>query len=143
MARTKQTARPSGKPPKKVASKSAAKSANEGEQETKKRRRKPGKKAASDVRKIQSSDKLLMRMKPFKRMVIEKLQAQGGYPGIPKWDEKHRLGKEALTIIQEYIEEYAAKIVEAAVLIAQNANRKSVYGKDLILARDIITSCST
>ena len=150
MARTKQTPKRStgGKAPRgHLATKAARKSARiaEGEEITKKTkwprfashhlqgvkkpfRYRPGTVALREIRRYQKSTDLLIKKKPFQRVVKEIARELGG---------DLRFQSTAVMALQEATEAYMVGIFEDANLCAIHARRVTIMPKDIQLARRI------
>jgi histone H3 len=138
MARTKQTARMStgGIAPRKMLSTepiqtfpvSAPKRAMPMGGIKKPHRYRPGTVALREIRRYQKSTELLIRRRPFERLVREIAQDY-------KADLKFR--RNAVEAIQEVTEAYLVGLLEDANLCAIHSKRCSLYPKDVMLARRI------
>ena len=140
MARTKTTARKSSKgikkPRKEVAinSKTARKTANHGSNSSsaggikKPHRFRPGTVALRDIRKYQKSTELLIRKKPFQRIIRDITQCI-------KSDIRYR--SSALEALQHAAEAFLVSLFEDSNLCAIHARRVTIMVKDMILARRI------
>jgi histone H3 len=131
MARTKQTARKStgGKAPRKpIAAKAARKSAPDTGGIKKPHRYRPGTVALREIRRYQKSTELLIRKKPFQRLVREVAM---------DFKEELRFQSHALLALQEACEVYLVSLFEDTNLCAIHAKRVTIYPKDIQLARRI------
>lgn len=131
MARTKQTARQStgGKAPrKKLATKAARKMADHAGGVKKPRRYRPGTVALREIRRYQKSTDLLIRKRPFQRLIRE--IAQGFKVDL-------RFQSSAILALQEASEAYLVGIFEDTNLCAIHAKRVTIMPKDIQLARRI------
>ena len=131
MARTKQTARKStgGQAPRKaLATKAARKSAPACGGVKKPHRFRPGTVALREIRKYQKTTNLLLRKKPFGRLVREIAQ---------DFKSDLRFQSHAVLAIQEAAEAYLTGVMEDANLCAIHARRVTIFPKDIQLARRI------
>jgi len=131
MARTKQTARKStgGKAPRKsIATKGARKSAPAGMPVKKVHRFRPGTVALREIRRYQKSTELLLRKKPFQRLVREIAQ---------DFKTDLRFQGHAIMALQESGEAYLTGLFEDTNLCAIHAKRVTIMPKDIQLARRI------
>ena len=131
MARTKQTARKStgGKAPRKqLATKAARKSAPATGGVKKPHRYRPGTVALREIRRYQKSTELLIRKLPFQRLVREIAQ---------DFKTDLRFQSSAVVALQEASEAYLVGLFEDTNLCAIHANRKTIFRKDMQLARRI------
>lgn len=132
MARTKQTARKStgGKAPcKALAVKTARKRIPEQTGGVKKPHRyRPGTVALRQIRKYQQSTDLLIRMKPFQRLVREIAQ---------DYKVDIRFQSSAMLALQEASEAYFVGLMEDTNMCAIHAKRVTIMPKDMQLARRI------
>lgn len=133
MARTKQTARKStgGKAPRKqLATKAARKTHNVVNFAGVKRPRRyrPGTKALKEIRKFQKSTELLIRKRPFQRLVREIAQ---------DFKTDLRFQSAAILALQEASEAYLVGLFEDTNLCAIHAKRVTIMPKDIQLARRI------
>ncbi|KAM9591766.1 histone H3-like centromeric protein A [Morphnus guianensis] len=92
------------------------------------RRRRPGQRALQEIRKYQSSTRLLLRPGPFARLVREicLLFTRG---------VDYRWQRMALVALQEAAEAFVVRLLEDAYLCSLHARRVTLYPKDLQLAR--------
>ncbi|XP_074875213.1 histone H3-like centromeric protein A [Buteo buteo] len=92
------------------------------------RRRRPGQRALQEIRKYQSSTRLLLRPGPFARLVREicLLFTRG---------VDYRWQRMALVALQEAAEAFLVRLLEDAYLCTLHARRVTLYPKDLQLAR--------
>jgi histone H3 len=142
MSRTKQTARRStgGSAPRKVlASQAALKSMssalasidggkNKQQLARKPHRYRPGTVALRDIRKYQKSTEMLIRKRPFNRLVRE--IAQGMHSDL-------RFQERAIMALQEASEAYLVGLFEDTNLCAIHARRVTILPKDIQLSRRI------
>jgi len=131
MARTKQTARIStgGKAPRKALATKAARKSAPGTGNTKKPHRyRPGTVALREIRRYQKSTELLIRKLPFQRLVREIAQ---------DFKSDLRFQSMAILAIQEASEAYLVGIFEDTNLCAIHGKRKTIFPKDVQLARRI------
>jgi len=128
MARTKQTARQNlGLPDQRLAL--ASKSIKRAPTAPKKPHRfRPGTVALREIRKYQKSTDLLIRKRPFQRLVRE--IAQDHRPDL-RWQSA------ALLAMQEASEAYLVGLFEDTNLCAIHARRVTIMPKDMQLARRI------
>ncbi|KAM9266885.1 histone H3-like centromeric protein A [Cariama cristata] len=92
------------------------------------RRRRPGQRALQEIRKYQSSTRLLLRPAPFVRLVREicLLFTRG---------VDYRWQRMALVALQEAAEAFTVRLLEDAYLCSLHARRVTLYPKDVQLAR--------
>ncbi|CAN8201025.1 unnamed protein product [Coccothraustes coccothraustes] len=92
------------------------------------RRRRPGQRALQEIRKYQSSTRLLLRSGPFARLVREicLLFTRG---------VDYRWQRMALMALQEAAEAFMVRLLEDAYLCSLHARRVTLFPKDLQLAR--------
>lgn len=131
MARSKQTARRStgGKAPRKLlASKAALKSAPSAGGVKKPHRFRPGTVALREIRKYQKSTDLLIRKRPFQRLVREVAQ---------DFKTDLRFQSHAIMALQEASEAYLTALFEDTNLCAIHAKRVTIMPRDIQLARRI------
>ena len=131
MARTKQTARKStgGKAPRKqLATKAARKSAPATGGVKKPHRYRPGTVALREIRRYQQSTELLIRKRPFQRLVREIAQ---------DFKTDLRFQSSAVMALQEASEAYLVGLFEDTNLCAIHAKRVTIMPKDIQLARRI------
>lgn len=131
MARTKQTARQStgGKAPRKqLATKIANKTIPTTGGVRKPRRWRPGTRALRDIRRYQKSTNLLIRKKPFQRLVREVAQ---------DFKTDIRFQSAAVLALHEASEAYLVGVFEDTNMCAIHAKRVTIMPKDMILARRI------
>jgi histone H3 len=130
MARTKQVARISvgGKAPRRmVASKAARKSAGVVASGVKKPHRyRPGTVALREIRRYQKSADLLIRKRPFQRLVREIAQ---------EYKTDLRFDSGAFMALQEAVEAYLVALFADSNLCAIHAKRVTLLPKDICLAR--------
>ena len=139
MARTKQN--PGFKKTRKqLATKSARKEFDPmADPKPKKRRYRPGTLALREIRKYQKSTDLLIRKRPFQRLVREIVE------GIPKPDGKHkkdtysdlRFTSTCMLALQEASESYLHGLFADSNMLAIHAKRVTIFPKDIQLARRI------
>lgn len=134
MSRTKQTASKAfgGKAPRKgVSAKSAGKSIPVGSGTSavapKKTRFKVGTLALKEIRKYQKSTDLLIRKRPFQRMVRE----------LCKGGEGVRFQASAIVAFQEAVENFLTNLIEDAYRCVLHAKRVTLLPKDLTLVYKI------
>jgi histone H3 len=131
MARTKQTARKStgGKAPRKqLATKAARKSAPVNGGVKKPHRFRPGTVALREIRKFQKTAELLIRRRPFQRLVREIAQ---------DFKSDLRFQSSAVLALQEASEAYVVGLFQDTNLCAIHAKRVTIMPKDMYLARRI------
>ena len=131
MVRTKQTARKStgGKAPRKqLATKAARKSGPATGGVKKPHRYRPGTVALREIRNYQKSTELLIRRKPFQRLVREVAQ---------DYKTDLRFQGAGILALQESAESYLVGLFEDTNLCAIHANRTTIKTKDIQLARRI------
>ena len=131
MARTKQTARKStgGKAPRKqLATKAARKSGPSGGGVKKPHRYRPGTVALREIRKYQKSTDLLIRKRPFQRLVREIAQ---------DFKSDLHFQSHAIMALQEASEAFLTKLFEDTNLCAIHAKRVTIFPRDIQLARRI------
>jgi histone H3 len=132
MARTKQTVTKTtgGKAPRKVVSaKSARKSVPPAEvQAPKKNRFKPGSVALKEIRKYQKTTDLLIRKRPFQRMVRELCKVKNG---------DMRFQASAIVAFQEAVENFLTNLIEDAYRCVMHARRVTLMPKDIRLVYKI------
>lgn len=134
MSRTKQTASKAlgGKAPRKgMSAKSARKSvpASSGPSAAapKKTRFKAGALALKEIRKYQKSTDLLIRKRPFQRMVRE----------LSKGREGMRFQASAIVAFQEAVENFLTNLIEDAYRCVLHAKRVTLLPKDICLVYKI------
>ncbi|KAK9809098.1 hypothetical protein WJX72_009360 [[Myrmecia] bisecta] len=88
----------------------------------------PGTVALCEIRKFQASTNLLIRKRPFQRLVREICQA---------FNSEMRFQTSALQALQEAAEAYIIGLLEDSNLAAIHAHRITVMPKDMELARRI------
>lgn len=153
MARTKQTARVStgGKTPRKMLCEKAARNAAPstggvkhsehlrplpqkkprrsapatGAPPKKQHRWRPGTKSLMEIRRYQKTTELLLRKRPFERLVREIMQ---------KFKEDFRITAAALLALQEAVEDYLISKMEDSNRFAIHAKRVTIKPEDLQLA---------
>lgn len=131
MARTKQTARKSmgGKAPRRALSGKAARKATESTgKPIKTHRYRPGTVALREIRRYQKSTELLIRKRPFQRLVREVAS---------DFRSDLRFQSLAIQALQEGSEAYLVGLFEDTNLCAIHAKRVTIYPKDMQLARRI------
>ena len=131
MARTKQTARKStgGKAPRKALATAAARKSAPGiaGQGIKRAHRyRPGTVALREIRRYQKGTELLIRQKPFQRLVREVAQ---------EFQSDLRFTQDALHCAQEATEAFAVSMFDDAQINAFHAKRITVMPRDIQLAR--------
>jgi histone H3 len=137
MARTKQTARKStgGRAPRRaLAVMAARKSAPATGGVKKPHRYRPGTVALREIRRYQKSTDLLLRRLPFQRLVREVAQDLRLAGGL---GTDIRFQTHALAAIQEAAEAYLVGLFDDTNLAALHAKRKTIFPKDMRLARRI------
>ncbi|XP_064329971.1 LOW QUALITY PROTEIN: histone H3-like centromeric protein A [Phalacrocorax carbo] len=92
------------------------------------RRLRPGQRALQEIRRYQSSTRLLLRPAPFARLVREICL-------IFTRGVDYRWQRMALLALQEAAEAFAVRLLEDAYLCSLHARRVTLYPKDLQLAR--------
>ncbi len=131
MARTKQTARRStgGKAPRKALATKAARNFHPTSGGVKKPHRyRPGTVALREIRKYQKSTELLLRKRPFQRLVREIAM---------EIKSDLRFQSTAVMALQEASEAYLVTLFEETNLCAIHAKRVTIMPKDMQLARRI------
>ena len=129
MARTKQTARKSGKAPRaQMATKHLGKSASQTGGVKKPHRFRPGTVALREIRKYQKSTELLIRKLPFQRLVREIAH---------EYKSDLRFQSSAILALHEASESYLVGLFEDTNLCAIHARRVTIMPKDMQLARRI------
>ena len=132
MANTAQLACKStgGKAPRKdLATKAARKAAPDGDGGgDRKRKFKPGTVALREIRKYQKSTELLLRKKPFERLVCEIAQ---------DFESDYRFKESAIRALQETAEAFLVEKFEDTNKLAIHATRVTIQKGDMILAGDI------
>lgn len=93
------------------------------------RRRRPGSKALREIRKYQRSTQLLLRKKPFARLVRE-IQVKYNREDM-RWTAK------ALEALQHAAEDYLVKLFEETNMCGIHARRVTIMVKDMQLTRRI------
>jgi histone H3 len=129
MARTKQTARKStgGKAPRKQLTTKRARTEATATGGVKKRRRyRPGTVALRQIRRYQKNTDLLIKKKPFQRLVREIAN---------ELNDKLRFQSTAILAMQEAAEAYLIGLFEDTQLCAIHAKRVTIMPKDIQLAR--------
>ena len=133
MARTKQTARKhtgGGKAPRKdLATKGAHKKPMGGVK--KPHRWRPGTVALREIRRYQKSTELLIKKRPFQRIMKEAVEA------FRRGPDPLRCQTTAIAATQEAAEAYAVQQLEDANLCAIHGKRVTLFPKDIKLARKI------
>lgn len=100
----------------------------------------PGTVALREIRKYQKSTELLIRKRPFQRLVRQ--IAEGLSTEFPfHWSVDYRFQSTALLAIQEAAEAYIVTLFEDANLCAIHAKRVTIMIHDLHLARRIRGEC--
>jgi histone H3 len=131
MVRTKQVSRKqvgSKAPRKQLASKAARKTAVASGGVKKPHRFRPGTVALREIRKYQKSTELLIRKRPFQRLVREIAQ---------EYKTDLRFQSSAVAALQEACEAYLVGLFEDTNLCAIHAKRVTIMPKDMQLARSI------
>ncbi|KAM7071542.1 histone H3-like centromeric protein A [Acridotheres tristis] len=92
------------------------------------RRRRPGQRVLQEIRRYQSTTRLLLRPGPFARLVRELclLFTRG---------VDYRWQRMALLALQEAAEAFVVRLLEDAYLCSLHARRVTLFPKDLQLAR--------
>ena len=96
------------------------------------KRFRPGTRALMEIRKYQQSTDLLIRRRPFSRLVKEILRDQYAKPSM-----EYRWQATALLALQEASESYLVELFEDANLCAIHAKRVTLMQRDIRLARRI------
>lgn len=104
------------------------KSVNQKQSIKPKYRYRPGTVALREIRKYQKSDKLLLKTRPFIRLVKEITAVING---------NIRYQSSAIRALQEATEAYMTGVFEATTLCAIHARRTTIMVKDMQLARRI------
>jgi histone H3 len=131
MARTKQTARKctGGKAPRRaLASKAALRTAPTNGQPKKVHRYRPGTVALREIRRYQKNTELLIRKRPFQRLVREVAAS---------FHSDLKFQSFAILALQEACEAYLVGLFEDTNLCAIHAKRVTIMPKDMQLARRI------
>ena len=97
-------------------------------QQQKKRRYRPGTQALREIRKYQKSTELLIRKRPFQRLVREIAQDFRG---------DLRFQQSAIRAIQEAAEAFMVGLMEDANMCAHHAKRTTLMACDMLLANRI------
>jgi histone H3 len=136
MARTKITAYPSRLGGKRtiLAKEPCTKKDDGADQPQRRKRRAPGVAALNEIKKYQRSTELLMRKKPFQRLVRDITRDQLEELRV---DFDARFQSKALDALQELSETYAVQLFEASNLEAIHAKRVTVMTKDVSIARRV------
>jgi histone H3 len=126
MARTKETARKSGKSPRKAlgSKKSAKKATATGAKKS--FRFRPGTVALREIRRYQKGTDLLLRKAPFQRLVRELTAAH---------KDGLRFQSSAVLAIQEATESYVVSLLADTNLCAIHTKRVTIMPRDIHLAR--------
>lgn len=126
MARTKETARKSGKSPRKAlgSKKSAKKAPATGAKKS--FRFRPGTVALREIRRYQKGTDLLLRKAPFQRLVRELTAAH---------KDGLRFQSSAVLAIQEATESYVVSLLADTNLCAIHTKRVTIMPRDIHLAR--------
>jgi histone H3 len=98
------------------------------QQQQKKRRYRPGTVALREIRKYQKSTDLLLRKRPFQRLVREIAQ---------DFRSDLRFQQSAIRAIQEASEAYLVGLMEDANMCAHHAKRTTLMACDMLLANRI------
>ncbi len=133
MARTKQTARKSvgGKCPRKVLKVKGARVVTSGKAMSgvkRPHRYRPGTVALREIRRFQKSTELLLRRRPFARLVREVAQ---------DFKSDLRFNPDALFTLQEATESFMVGLFEDGNLCAIHAKRVTLFPKDIQLVKRI------
>lgn len=134
MARTKHTKRfrPKGsvvgKCPRMFAAKAAARKSVAAVAKVKKHRTRPGVQALKEIRKYQKSTDLLIKKRPFQRLVREVAH---------NINQEIRFQSHALMALQEGSEAFLVSLFEDANLCTIHAKRVTIMPKDIELAKRI------
>lgn len=126
MARTKQyTAKIAGKTPRNVTTKKVAssKTVSSGTKSQTKSRFRPGALALKEIRKYQKSTDLLIRKRPFQRLVRH----------LVSFSTELRFQAAALVIFQEAAENFLVSLMEDANRCAAHAKRVTLLPRDIVL----------
>ena len=126
MARTKQTVR-KGNGIVRVTRSSAKNTLLENNGVKKSRRFRPGTRALMEIRKYQKSTELLIKKKPFQRLVKDIVGIFGDFC----------MQSHAILALQEASEAYLTSLFEDTNLCALHAKRVTIMPKDMQLARRI------
>ena len=94
-------------------------------------RYRPGTVALREIRRYQKSTELLIRKRPFEKLVRELIQE------FESTKDSLRLGKDAKFALQEAAEAYLVGLFEDTNLCAIHAKRVTIMPKDIQLARRI------
>ncbi|XP_068265459.1 histone H3-like centromeric protein A [Nyctibius grandis] len=92
------------------------------------RRARPGRRALQEIRRYQSSTRLLLRLAPFARLVREICL-------VFTRGVDYRWQSMALMALQEAAEAFTVRLLEDAYLCTLHARRVTLYPRDLQLAR--------
>lgn len=132
MARVKQTFVKStgGKKPRRTLAENAGKSVVAAGAAKKRRRYRPGTVALREIRRYQKSTELLIKKRPFQRLVKEICQIEA--PG-----RDYRFQSTALLALQEAAEAYLVGLFEDTNICALHAKRVTIMPKDMQLARRV------
>lgn len=129
MARTKQVAKQfAGKAPDKALAQKVASQVQGGVKVVKKHRVRPGTIALREIRTYQKSTDMLIRKKPFQRLVREVAQ---------EFKSDLRFQSHAIMALQEASEAYLVSLFEDVNLCAIHAKRVTILPRDMQLARRI------
>jgi len=115
-------------PAKDLAKKLVGKIAKDQQKEKKPFRYRPGTVALREIRKYQKSTELLLRKRPFQRLVREVAE---------KFKSEIRFQSSAIGALQEASEAYLVGLFEDTNLCAIHAKRVTIMPKDIQLARRI------
>lgn len=127
MVRTKQTAR--RRPPSNPGRRPATLATKAPKEPQKKRRRcRAGTCALREIRRYQKVTELLLRKKPFERLVREVVQ---------EYKIDMRLAKPALEALQEACEMLLVEVLECTNLCAIHGKRVTIFKRDLHLALNL------
>ncbi|AFM98940.1 core histone H2A/H2B/H3/H4-like protein [Encephalitozoon hellem] len=129
MSRTKQTASKAlgGKAPRKGVSMKSIQSSGSSSVMAKRTRFKAGALALKEIRKYQKSTDLLIRKRPFQRMVRE----------LCKGGEGIRFQASAIVAFQEAVENFLTNLMEDAYRCVLHAKRVTLMPKDICLVYKI------
>lgn len=124
MARVKQLELKTGgkKPSKTLSSKAAGKSTPSTLSQSKPKFR-PGALALREIRKYQKSNDLLIRKRPFQRLVRQ----------LSSFNDNFRFQAAALVVLQEAVENFLIGLLEDAYRCAVHAKRVTLLPRDIVL----------
>jgi len=112
--------------------KSSKKSKKEGEEQKEKRKRKPGKKAEMEGRALKKGieeGKLIIPKASFAKLFKSLLKEQLS-------DDKKQVGKNAMTLLQVWMEHLLHDLIALAHVLSKHANRKGVKESDVRIAQE-------